>query len=292
MTALREPSPGSPQRRSSLAGLVARAIFVTRAFDRLYRIVDRARSELVAGLASDEVLDRFNDLAYASDRSYRPDESSFRASLFPWEEEVIDRFFPQPPAHILVGGAGGGRETLALAELGYRVTAFEPSSGLAESLAVRTRDMQGVAVFRARYEDLPYLEGTGGRERIRLEALPRVDAVLAGWGSFSHLRSHRLRVAALESLAGTTSGSILISFLGYEEGRAPTSLAGRLRRALPRREGRSSADVFSVHIGFYHRTSEREVEELAHAAGLEFEYRNFDLSDTNWPHVVLRRPSR
>jgi hypothetical protein len=277
------------QRRSVIAAAIARTLLFSRVLDRLYRATDKGRSELVTALASDAVLDRFNDIAYGSDRAYRPDTSSFRAYLFPWEEEAIRRFFPRPPAHVLVGGAGGGREALALAGLGYRVTAFEPSPELAEALAARAHDEEGTAVYRARYEDLPRLEGTSGREGADLETLAPVDAVIAGWGSFSHLRTPALRVAVLESLARSTSGPILVSFLGlFDDRREPTSLLGRLRRALPRRRGRGPGDVFSVYIGFFHRTNEREIESLANAAGLEIVHRSFDERDTNWPHVVLR----
>ena len=280
----------SRRRRSLLAALAARALFLTRVFDWLYRMANLVRSELVAGLASDAVLDRFNDIAYASERSYRPDQSSFRAYLFPWEEEAIRRFFPQPPAHVLVGGAGGGREALALAERGYRVTAFEPSAELAAALAERGDAAPGVAVYRARYEDLPQLDGAGSQRGVELEALSPFDGALAGWGSFSHLRTHELRVEALGSLARATSGAILVSFLGlYDDARPAASFLGRLRRAFPRRRGRGPADIFSPYIGFYHRTSEREVDILADDAGVDIVYRNFDTRDTNWPHVVVRR---
>jgi hypothetical protein len=47
--------------------------------------------------------------------------------------------------------------------------------------------------------------------------------------------------------------------------------------------------MFSTSIGFYHRTNEAEVADLAAAAGLEIVYASFDERDTNWPHVVLRR---
>jgi hypothetical protein len=280
----------SAQRRSLLAATIARALLFTRVFDWLYRASDRARSELVAALAPDAVLDRFNDIAYARGPSYRPDASSFRAYLFPWEEEVIGRFFPEPPAHVLIGGAGGGREALALVERGYRVTAFEPSEELAEALAVRARGKESLAVYRARYQDLPRLAGTSGTLDTELEALGPIDAAVAGWGSFSHLRLQVVRVATLEALARATDGPILVSFLGlYDEARAPSSGAGRLRHVLPRRGGRGPADVFSVYIGFFHRTSEREVEALAATAGLEIVHRSFDTRDTNWPHAVLRR---
>jgi hypothetical protein len=235
------------------------------------------------------VLERFNDIAYASTSSYRPDARSFRAYLFPWEEEAIRRFFPEPPAHVLVGGAGGGREALALTSLGYAVSAFEPSTELAGALAARAQQVGDLAVYRARYEELPHLARVSGRKGIDLRALTPIDAVVAGWGSFSHLRTREHRIAALESLANVTPGPILVSFLGLYDERPPASFVGRVRRALPRREGRTPADAFSVYIGFYHRTSEHEIEDLAAAAGVEIVHRSFDTRDTNWPHVVLRR---
>lgn len=279
-----------PRRQPPLAAAIARILLATRLVDWTYRAFDRARSELVAAWAPDDVLDTFNDLAYGASDSYRPGSSSFREHLFPWEEKAIDRFFPKPPAHVLVGGAGGGREAFALIRLGYRVTAFEPSAELARSLAVRAHEVDGLAVYRGRYEDLPHLEGTSGNEGTELAALQPIDAVLSGWGSFSHLRTRESRIAALEALARTTDGPILVSFLGtYDERRHPTSLRGRVRHTLPRLRGRDVGDVFSVYIGFYHRTNEQEVEDLAAAAGLEVVYRNFDARDTNWQHVVLRR---
>ena len=161
------------EQRSLLAAAIARAVHVTRAFDWLYRSADRARSELVAALASDEVLDRFNDIAYAGSRSYRPDASSFRAYLFPWEEEAIQRFFPKPPAHVLVGGAGGGREALALVERGYRVTAFEPSAGLVDALAARAQHLRGPRRLPRSIRRPPASRRRSGSGRQRAERAPR-----------------------------------------------------------------------------------------------------------------------
>jgi hypothetical protein len=258
--------------------------------DWAYRVFDRSRSELVAALASDEVLRQFNDLGYGTTRSYHPDSPSFRAYLFPWEQKAIDEFFARPPAHVLVGGAGGGREALALVDMGYRVTAFEPSDVLSSALARQARRIDRLAVYRGRYEDLPTLTTLDGGPEVNLEGLGPFDAVIVGWGSFSHLRTDRLRVATLESLARLTSGPIVISFLGiFEAGGTPSSIAGRLRRALPRRRGRVPGDMFSTSIGFYHRTNHVEVAALAATAGLGVVHASFDERDTNWPHVVLQR---
>lgn len=273
-----------------LSASLARVLLWTRALDWAYRMFDRGRSELVAALASDAMLDDFNDVAYGGSSFYRPEAAAFRTYLFPWEEDTIERFFPKPPAHVLIGGAGGGREAFALHRMGYRVTAFEPSRELAESLARAAPDRTGLLVYRAGYEDLPHLAQVGEGPEAELDELDPFDAAIVGWGSFSHLRTRELRIATLEAFARATRGPILVSFLGLYAGqREASSRLAQLRRALPRRAGRGLADVFSVYIGFYHRTSEEEIGELAAASGVRVEHGSFDERDTNWPHVILVR---
>ena len=62
---------------------------------------------MVSALASDEILDRYNEIAYGGTSRYQPDSGAFRARLFPFEEAAFEQFFPKPPARILIGGAGG-----------------------------------------------------------------------------------------------------------------------------------------------------------------------------------------
>jgi len=158
-----------------LASLAARAIRATSLVDTAYRRFDSLRSRLVTRFAPDAVLDAFNDLTYGVTGVYRPDASNYRSELFNWEQEAFARAFPAPPARVLVGGAGGGREAFALAERGYEVVAFEPSAALAAAMAAHAaEDRPDVgATFRrpirvrayvGRYEDLPDLKTPGGSD--------------------------------------------------------------------------------------------------------------------------------
>jgi hypothetical protein len=260
------------RRRQGL--LAARLIRASTAIDNAYRRFDRLRSELVAAVASDAALDRYNDLAYGETQAYRPDSDGFRAYLFPWEEAVIREEFPAPPARLLVGGAGGGRETLALAAKGYEIAAFDPSERLVASLGGR---VPGSTVLVGAYEDTD-----------RLFTGEMFDGAILGWGSFSHLRTERARIGALRSFSRLTAGPILVSFLAVKGDVTPR--LARFRRVLPRRPDRDPDDVFAVTIGFYHPVDEAEVRGLAAAAELEVVRLSFDERDTNWPHVVLRRP--
>ena len=190
----------------------ARLILATRAIDKAYRLFDKIRSEFVLAVASGAVIERFNDLAYGRTTSYDPASSTFRKYLFPWEEQVIERFFPPSPARILVGGAGGGREVFALANRGYEVVAFEPSRALVRSMSNMVSEGMDVKVFCAGYDDLPHLSPVRPGDSIaNLEDMSTFDAAIVGWGSFSHLTSKESRVRGLKAFAKAAKGPIVVS---------------------------------------------------------------------------------
>src|SRR5207248_114748 len=142
----------------------------------------------VLACAPDEFYEICNDFAYGRQDFLRPGTKSFRPALFPFEERAISRYFPVPPGIILIGGAGGGREAIALARQGYRVVAFDPVSSLIASLAPFCRELP-IEVFFGRYEQLPMvspLEHPGVNVNLRSRA-PFTAAIL-GWTSFSNLR--------------------------------------------------------------------------------------------------------
>lgn len=262
-------------RKPSGSQLLARLLISSSLVDRAYRRFDRLRSEVVASLASDEVLDRYNELAYGRTPRYQPASTAFQSYLFPFEERVVADLFPPPPATILLGGAGGGREAFALARQGFSVVAFEPAQVLAEQLAAGSGDLP-IESHQGAYDDLP-----------RLFPDAEFDAAIFGWGSFSHLRTEKARLDALRRYARLTAGPILVSFLAVKS--APSDRLARFRRCLPHRPERDPNDVFAMTIGLYHPVDEAEVRLLAERAGLDVLHLNFDERETSWPHAVLRR---
>jgi len=268
----------------------ARLILASRWLDRGYGLLEKVRSELVLAFASDETLDRYNDLAYSGSSEYDPSSSAFRAYLFPWEEQVVDRFFPTPPARVLVGGAGSGREAFALLERGYEVVAFDPSVGLTSLMASRTHPAGKLSVYRGGYEDLPVLSAVGGDGgTVSLADMPPFDASVIGWGSYSHLRTTEQRINTLRAFGDATDGAVVVSFLKLASSHLGLRRLAGLRRFLRARKGRQAGDAFSVHIGFYHVFDDHEVRDLAQRAALEVTYLNSDDRETNWPHAVLER---
>jgi hypothetical protein len=269
--------------QSWLTEACARLILATKFIDRSYRAIDGLRSALVVALASDAVLARFNCLAYGGDEAYHPASSAFRASLFSWEENVISTYFRPPPARLLIGGAGGGREVLALASMGYEVVAFEPSAALAAAMAGTVAKGSNVRVYRASYEDLPSLYPARPEEPSgSLETELEFDVGILGWGSYSHIRNEQQRIRTLSLFARYVRGPILVSFYQFG-GKTPPKRVERMSRLLKI----GSGDRFSVYIGFTHDVIAAELATAAERSGLSIVHLNEESTLTNWPHAVL-----
>jgi SAM-dependent methyltransferase len=206
--------------------------------------------------------------------------------LLDWEPPWLARRLPPPPARILVGACGAGREALALAEAGYAVDAFDPAASLLALLAARAP--AGLRVGAFRYQDLAaaVLDGAAGpagpsAAPLAAFAAERYDAVLLGWASLSHVLDgdeRRRLLRAVDRLCPT--GPILASFWSDEDQPAPVAatraeqLGQRLGRALARVRrlpAASSSEVaresFVLDAGFLHRFSRTELDRLAAAAG-------------------------
>ena len=267
------------------ARVLRASMFADRSFDRF----DRLRSRLVSRVASDAVLDAYNDLTYASQHVYDAGSHTFRAELFNWEADLIARVLPAAPARILVGGAGGGREAFALAERGYAVTAFEPSIPLARSMAARAQvDSAAVDAWVGRYEQLPRVTSTDGTAVRDLSTSAPFDAAILGWTSFSHLRGRDARIATLRGFAGLARGPVAFSF--YLDRTLPRSPA-RAGRVLSALGLPSSGDRFTPHVGFFHLSRREELEGEVASAGLRVVDASWDDSDGRWPWVAVAAES-
>lgn len=268
-----------------------KTIRLSQRVDWMFSIFSKLRSELVLGMASDEFLDKYNDMAYGSLEPYRAGASNYRNKLFLWEEQMIAKYFPAPPARLLVGGAGGGREAFALAKLGYEVIAFDPSKTLVQGMARGVPAGLRVKVFRAAYEDLPTLFAAEGN--VPLEYLGRLgvfDAAIMGWGSLSHIRSERRRIQAVKAFGEVTRGPILISFLS----RPDAANAGPLRpirsRVLSRGLHADRGDWFWPGVGYVHLFSTDEIVYLTERAHVDVVH--CYIAEPDYSHAVLMPRSR
>lgn len=251
---------------------LARAVWATRAIDRLYGKFNGLRSRMVLRLGSDTFYDAFNEVSYAGQPSYQPGSETFQTELFPWERRVIETQFPKPPATVIIGGVGGGREALALERRGYRVTAFEPAAALVTALHHSLNGRQTIEVLRGRYQDLPVLRSANGSaSAVDLRPRAPFDAGIFGWASFSHIRSDAERVEALRQMGALTAGPILLSYYSYMNDRAALS---------------TSSGSFAMQVGFFRQFTEADVRAFVAEAGLDVVLLKHD---DGWPCAVVRR---
>ncbi len=241
--------------------------------DHAYRAFDVLRSETLVALVPPEDRGALTLDSYDRNALFRSLEHERR--VFAWEREAVSRFFPAPPARVLVGGAGSGREVLWLCSLGYEVAAFEPAPALARLAAERCPPAQMLACVTAGYEHL-----VTGIPEIRRHA--PYAAVVLGWGSLSHVADPGARDQLFERVRELSpDGPVLLSWIPPK----PSGPRRETLRAVLRGFGlraRSPNDSYQAHLGFIHSFDEAELELLARGAG--YSIGEIDPLD---PHAVL-----
>lgn len=178
---------------------------VQYAFRRLERFVEVGTGAILNGALRDAEKEALSIELY--DASFEP--TNDHDGLYAWERKWIERRLPPPPASILVGAAGSGREALALQRLGFRVHAFEPSASAFE--LCRTT-LGSDLVDQASYRDLIAAVLHAKRTPLRVAPESRFDAVLLGWGSFGHVLERASRFELLRACDRIApQGPILLS---------------------------------------------------------------------------------
>jgi hypothetical protein len=243
------------------------------AFDRLCEralAVERAvRDEILLSWLTGERRDRLTARLNDHQTDFCAGGERFESGLFDWEARV----FGAPPfptgGHVLVGGAGGGREVKALVERGFAVTAFEPSEMWRSARAVNPT----ARVFKGAYRDLVAAVDGGGGPLAPLVG-ERFDAVVLGWSSLSYVtvaQERRALLVAVKRLA--PAAPVLVSYVAQRK-QPPAGRAASLRRRLRRLFAALGApgtvegnETFELHAGFMASLPPGEIGELAAAAG-------------------------
>jgi hypothetical protein len=284
----------------TITRLLARGLYHLCEMDRWWHYYLRLREEMILLFGTNEFYSAYNDLAYASAEQYAPSSRRFRAGLFEWEKAAIEHHFPKPPARILIGAAGGGREAFALAEKGYQVTAFEPCFRLVQEMAAKAETCGGqIQVLVGSCQDLWRREERANSESIRIpqlpvaEQLPKFHGIVLGWGSLSHIpaRKDREKLLLTCSRMLETEGALLASYLGSfnpkNNSNRPTSIRGRIRHAIRTYGKGESNDHFYSNLGYVHRLDREEIAATASKASLSIVHSCHD--PTVYPYCVMKK---
>ena len=185
--------------------VVRLSVASSRVVSRLVGGLWSVHSGFWLGVLSDRAVEQSTELFYASNPRFLDAEHN-TAGLYPWEQELVAAYCPAG-GRILVPAAGGGREVIALAEMGYEAVGYDPSPELVSLGNELISDMHSDAVL---------LLSHGSEQPADLG--PPFDSVLFGWGGVSHIRGSATRVATLERVLDVLKpgGSLIVSFLSRE----------------------------------------------------------------------------
>ena len=215
---------------------------------------------------------RIRDLRVGIERTWEdfsaPD-AAVAAGLMDWEEDVVSRFLNLDD-HVLLVGSGPGRDLVALAGRGYRVTGVEPARR-ATATARRHLAQRGLSVdiIEGFFEDAP-LPG-------------RFDVIMFSYCCYCFIPNSRRRIAALrkatEHLAAR--GRIIISYLTDPSGHPLLMDLARFSATVSGSDWRPErGDV--VHLvdsarplfHYEHPFQPGEIDAEVSAAGLDVAYRH------------------
>jgi hypothetical protein len=220
------------------------------------------------GLLGDRDLARLDDDFYATraredvdgaSHGYVDDEYN-RSGFHAWEKAVLEDTFPQG-GRLVVTGAGGGREVLALLERNYDAVGFEPNPRLV--------DAGNELLRRLGRERRLHLSNRAGLP----DGDTRYDGAIVGWGSYMHVPRSDRRIGFLRDLRSHLDAGdpVLVSFLLREDRRyfALVALVANVLRRIHRRERVEVGD--RLHPTFLHLFTEDEIRRELAEAGFRVE---------------------
>jgi hypothetical protein len=245
--------------RSASDSFALRAYFASRRFlQRLFSFSNACLAGFWLGVFRRETLSVIDQRYYDRERMYQNDDYN-KGGLWEWERRVIGQYFSGCKSLLLIG-AGGGREVIALSRLAYRVDAFECNATLA-TCANQLLAQEGIPV------------------QVRLvarDACPETgqtyDAAIVGWATYMLIpgRAHRIRLLTELKMRLPQQAPILLSFFSYKKTRRyyrVTAGVGNCFRWLLRRERLDVGDDLSPN--YVHYFTRRQIERELTEAGYE-----------------------
>lgn len=202
-----------------------------RAAERVRRAQTHVRDELLWAWVPVSRRQDVTDAIYADERMYSRGGALFELGLRAYEQALLAH--PRLPrgGRVLIGGAGGGRELVALHRAGYAVTAFEPSAALVQQCERTAELLHGTRVLQGSYGDLVAAVGGAGPLVALREDAP-YSLVWLGWRSLSHVLEPAQRRRLFAAIARLAPGApVVLTFAPRASGGGTGAIRRALRRA-------------------------------------------------------------
>jgi len=168
---------------------------------KVYHFLNAVLTGFWLGTMSEKSLDYSDELHYNQSKKYTDDDYT-SSGLFEWEKVRIEKYFSNAKSILLIG-AGGGREVLALSKMGFNVYGYECNSVLVDygNLLLQKNQISN---------KIKYLP----RNTVPAE-IEKYDGIIIGWGAYSHIRGKRKRLSFLADIYPLLKkdAPLMISFL-------------------------------------------------------------------------------
>jgi hypothetical protein len=259
-----------PKRGSPLIRLYFRS---QRLMQQLTLLQSSMFTGLWLGFLTRKQLHDIGEGYFRQERFYSTDEWNTRG-LFDWEKQSVEAHFGDCKK-LLVAGAGGGREVIALRRLGFDVDGFDSHPDLIRA-ANELLEREGMApdIRQAPWDHCVHTDR-------------KYDGVIIGWSAYMHIRGRDRRVGFLRELRDKVGAGapMLLSFYVTSPNSRYFRWVARVGGPLARVLRRDPVLVGDCLLPFYAHffTQERLEAELA-AGG--FQLVSFEL--IQYAHAIAR----
>ena len=245
---------------------------------RLFALAHRFFNHVAAGTL------RIDDLRAGIKHAWERDEARDEAiafGLMDWEADLVTQFMT-PQDLVLLVGSGPGRDLVALAGKGYRVTGVEPARR-ATATARRHLKSRGLSadIIEGFFEDVDVPEA--------------FDVIIFSYCCYSFIPESGRRIGVLRKAAAhlADGGRIIVSYMVHRSGHPVWIRLARIAATLSgsdwhpeRGDMLHSLDAKQPLFHYEHPFQPGEIDAEALAAGLRVVYHR-DIRDN--PVVVLER---
>jgi hypothetical protein len=247
------------------------------AISRLQRLINALFVGFWLGVLDRQELHLIDQIFYDGkthyeDKDYLGQNYNLRG-LWDWEDKVIGQYF-QNMTNLMLIGAGGGREVIALHRLGYEVDGFECNQTLVET-ANRLLKEQNIDATISKVDR----DKCPNSQKI-------YDGLIVGWGSYMLIQGREHRIALLKTMRALVSlnAPILISFFCCSQVTKHNQMIatfGNFFRRILHRDPIEAGDVLLPWC-YVHYFLKEEIELELNQAGFELVY----FSDQDYGHAV------
>jgi hypothetical protein len=235
-----------------------------RQYGRLFRVATSVFMGVWLGILKRSHLEAVDDEYYVG-TGERFDPIDYRniaynkSGLAGWEQAAIRQHFPSAGS-LVVMGAGGGREVLALRRMSYRVDGWECQPSLVEA-ANRLLVAEG---YEPTVSFVPRDTVARGPERY--------DGLIIGWGTYTLIEGSARRVTVLRDLRAKVEvgAPLLLSFYPRRPGDRRYVITAAVGNAIRRLYGRQRLEVGDyLDPNYVHLFHEKEIADELSAGGFE-----------------------